>query len=135
MALNKQPRDAAALTNLAWVYQQRKDSRARTTAQKAYLISPTAQVADTLGWILTTEGNAASGLTLLRQAAVQLGDIPTVRYHLAVALKDTGRPDDAIALLQPIVQGPVSFEEKQDAARLLDELSRQSKTTAGAKSP
>jgi putative PEP-CTERM system TPR-repeat lipoprotein len=135
VALNKQPRDASALNNLAWVYQQRKDQRARTTAQKAYLISPTPQVADTLGWILTTEGSAASGLTLLRQAAVQLGDIPTVRYHLAVALKDTGHPDEAIALLRPIVQGPVNFDEKQEAARLLDELARQAKTTAGAKSP
>ena len=135
VALNKQPRNATALNNLAWVYQQRNDSRARTTAQKAYLIAPTPQSADTLGWILTTEGNAASGLTLLRQAAVQLGDIPTVRYHLAVALKDTGRPDDAIALLRPIVQGPVKFDEKQDAARLLDELTRQAKATAGAKNP
>jgi cellulose synthase operon protein C len=135
VALNKQPRDANALNNLAWVYQQRKDARALTTAQKAYLISPTAQVADTLGWIMTTDGNAASGITLLRQAAVQLGDLPTVRYHLAVALKDTGHPADAIALLQPIVQGPVSFDEKQDAARLLDELNRQAKAAAGAKSP
>jgi len=37
--------------------------------------------------------------------------------------------------LRPIVQGPVKFDEKQDAARLLDELTRQAKATAGAKNP
>jgi putative PEP-CTERM system TPR-repeat lipoprotein len=135
IVLNKRPSDASALNNLAWVYQQRNDARARKVAQKAYLISPTAQIADTLGWIMTTEGSAANAIPLLRQAAVQLGDIPTVRYHLAVALKDTGRPEDAVALLQPIVQGPVSFDEKQEAAHLLDELGKQAKAAGDTKKP
>jgi putative PEP-CTERM system TPR-repeat lipoprotein len=133
--LNKRPSDASALNNLAWVYQQRGDTRARKIAQKAYLISPSPQIADSLGWIMTTSGSAADGLPLLRQATVQLGDVPTVRYHLAVALKDTGRADDAAALLRPIVQGPVSFDEKQDAARLLDEIDKQAKTAADNKKP
>ena len=104
-------------------------------AEKAYLISPTPEVADTLGWIMTTEGSAGDAYSLLRQAAVQLSDIPTVRYHLAVALKDTGRPEDALALLRPIVQGPVNFDEKQEAARLLDEISKQAKAVGDAKKP
>jgi len=135
IVLNKRPSDAAALNNLAWVYQQQNDPQAEKVAQKAYLLSPTAQVADTLGWIMTTNGSAANALPLLRQAAVQLEDVPTVRYHLAVALKDTGQPDAALALLRPIVQGPVSFDEKQDAARLLDELSKQAKSSGGSKTP
>jgi putative PEP-CTERM system TPR-repeat lipoprotein len=135
VVLNKRPSDASALNNLAWVYQQRADARARTVAQKAYLISPTPQVADTLGWIMTTEGSAANAMPLLRQAAVQLGDVPTVRYHLAVALKDTGRAQDAVALLRPLVQGPVNFDEKQDAARLLDELEKQARAAGDTKKP
>lgn len=135
IVLNKRPSDASALNNLAWVYQQRNDARARQVAEKAYLISPTPEVADTLGWIMTTEGSAGDAIPLLRQAAVQLSDIPTVRYHLAVALKDTGRPEDALALLRPIVQGPVNFDEKQEAARLLDEISKQAKAVGDAKKP
>ena len=136
VVLNRRPSDAAALNNLAWVYQQRADPRARKIAQKAYLISPTPQIADTLGWIMTTEGSAANAMPLLRQAAVQMGDVPTVRYHLAVALKDTGQFEQAAALLRPIVQGPVSFDEKQDAAKLLDALSKQAKPLpAAAKQP
>jgi putative PEP-CTERM system TPR-repeat lipoprotein len=135
VVLNKRPNDAIALNNLAWVYQQRNDARARTVAQKAYLIAPSPQVADTLGWILTTGGDAASGLTLLRQAAGQMGGVPTVQYHLAVALNDTGQPQEALALLQPVVQGPANFDEKPDAAHLLDELTKAAKTAPGAKAP
>ena len=133
VVLNKRPNDASALNNLAWVYQQRSDPQARTMAQKAYMISPTPQIADTLGWILTTGGDAAKGLLLLRQAAAQLANTPAVQYHLAVALKDTGQPQDALAVLRPIVQGAANFEEKPDATRLLDELAKQAKAAPDAK--
>jgi putative PEP-CTERM system TPR-repeat lipoprotein len=50
--LTKNPRDGATLNNLAWVYQKRGDRRARGMAERAYLLLPSAQTADTLGWIL-----------------------------------------------------------------------------------
>ena len=122
VVLAKRPNDPAALNNLAWVYQQRNDARARTVAQKAYLISPSPQIADTLGWILVSQGNAQSGLTLLRQAAALQPDEPTVQYHLAVALNATGDRARAAEVLRPIVLGPASFDEKEEAARLLQQL-------------
>jgi Flp pilus assembly protein TadD len=121
---NERPNDATALNNLAWIYQHSNDPRARSTAMKAYVISPTSHTADTLGWIFTAEGNPEKGLVLLRQAAAQPGDEPSIRYHLAVALKETGHPEDAITVLQPIVQGTTDFDEKQDAVRLLDQLTK-----------
>ena len=127
MVLSRRPNDAAALNNIAWVYQQRNDARARPAAQKAYLISPTPQIADTLGWILVSQGSAANGLTLLRQAAALQQDEPTVQYHLAMALNATGEREKAVAVLKPIVLGPTNFEEKQEAARLLQELSKDAK--------
>jgi cellulose synthase operon protein C len=122
--LRKRPSDAGALNNLAWVYQQRNDARARILAQKAFLVAPTPQAADTLGWILVTSGDAGTGLPLLRQAATQLGNDPSIQYHLAVALKETGRKDDAIRVLKPIVDGFASFEERQAATRMLEDLSK-----------
>ena len=122
--------DATALNNLAWIYQHSNDPRARSTALKAYTISPTSHTADTLGWIFTTEGNPEKGLVLLRLAAAQPGDEPSIRYHLAVALKETGHPEDAITVLQPIVQGSASFDDRPDAARLLDELTKNAATAA-----
>jgi putative PEP-CTERM system TPR-repeat lipoprotein len=125
VVLNKRPNDAPALNNLAWIYQQRNDARARGTAERAYMIWPVPQIADTLGWILTTGGDAANGAVLLRQAAAQLGSSPSVQYHLAVALKGAGQPQEALAVLRPIVEGPAGFAEKRDAARLLDEISKE----------
>jgi len=119
VVLNKRPNDAFALNDLAWVYQYRNDARARITAQKAYMISPTTpEIADTLGWILTTDGDAAKGLALLRQAAAHVGGAPSIRYHLAMALKETGQSQEALGFLEPIVQGTANLDEKQDAARL-----------------
>jgi Flp pilus assembly protein TadD len=122
IVLAQRPSDASALNNLAWTYQQRNDSRARQVAQKSYLLNPTPESADTLGWILTTSGSASTGLALLRQAAVGLPRDPTVSYHLAVALKETDHRDEAVKVLRPIVQGLLDFDDRPAAAKLLEEL-------------
>ncbi len=124
VVLAARPSDPAALNNLAWVYQQRNDGRAQAVAQKAYLISPTPQSADTLGWILTTGGNAGNALTLLRQAASQLAGDPTVNYHLAVALNQTGHKDDAVSVLKGITQGLLDFDDRPAAVKLYEQLSQ-----------
>ncbi len=116
VVLAKRPNDPTALNNLAWVYQQRNDTRARAVAQKAYLIAPGPQIADTLGWILVGQGSAASGLTLLRQSAAQQPDEPSVQYHLAAALNATGQREQAAAVLRPISRcrpAPVSTKSRR----------------------
>ena len=120
--LAQRPSDSTALNNLAWVYLQRADPRARQIAQKSYLLKPSPEAADTLGWILVTTGQPATGLTLLRQAASQLRNDPTVTYHLAVAFKETDRTADAIATLRPIVQSLAEFDDRPAATALLAQL-------------
>ena len=71
-----QPNDPVALNNLAWIYQTRNDPAARPMAQKAYLLAPGPQSADTLGWILTKQGNAKVAVLLLTQAGPQPVDRP-----------------------------------------------------------
>jgi putative PEP-CTERM system TPR-repeat lipoprotein len=122
LILAQQPDNADALNNLAWVYQQRGDPRALGLAQKAYLIRPTPQAADTLGWILTAHGANPAGLTLLRQAAAQLRSDPTVQYHLALALKEAGDTKEAIATLRPALQSLAEFEDRPAAESLLQQL-------------
>jgi putative PEP-CTERM system TPR-repeat lipoprotein len=124
LVLNKKPHDPVALNNLAWVYQQQGDKRAEGLAQQAYVLSPGGQTADTLGWILVSGGDAARGLTLLRQAAAQAGSDPRIQYHYAVALKDTGKREEAIKLLNAVVANKAEFTEKADAQKLLDELNK-----------
>ncbi len=120
--LEVQPNDPVALNNLAWIYQGRNDKRARALARKAYLLSPGPQSADTLGWILTQQGEARMGVLLLGQAARNLSTDPAVFYHLAVALNATGQKDKAADVLTQLVNAPGEFDDKAAARKLLAEL-------------
>jgi putative PEP-CTERM system TPR-repeat lipoprotein len=122
--LHIKPHDPVALNNLAWVYAQQHDPRAVDLARQAYVLSPGAQTADTLGWILTTNGKAGTGVLLLRQASAQAANDPRVQYHFAVALKDTGDKAAAIKLLTAVVGVKADFSEKPKAQQLLDELNK-----------
>ena len=120
--LAKRPHDPVALNNLAWLYQRKHDPRALDLARQAYILSPSAQTADTLGWILTSSGNASTGVALLRQASAQGRSDPAILYHYAVALNDTGSKADAIKVLNEVVGSKGDFSEKNDAQKLLSEL-------------
>ena len=120
--LNKRPADTVALNNMAWLYGLSDDPRARALAQRAYLQAPTPETADTLGWIMVRQGDAKSGLPLLQQASTQRPTDATLKYHLAVALKDSGQKDDSMKLLQPLVAGSEPFDDKPAARKLLEDL-------------
>jgi putative PEP-CTERM system TPR-repeat lipoprotein len=122
--LSKKPHNPIALNNLAWIYSIQGDKRAAALAQQAYVLSPGGQTADTLGWILVSNGQVERGEPLLREAAAQAGTDPRVLYHFAVALKDTGQKDEAIKLLNAVVANKAQFDEKADAQKLLDELNK-----------
>jgi putative PEP-CTERM system TPR-repeat lipoprotein len=122
--LSKKPHDGIALNNLAWLYQQQGDKRAEETAQQAYVLSPSGQTADTLGWILVSRGDTTRGLPLMRQAIAQSGSDPRILYHYAVALKDTGERDEAIKMLNAVISNKGQFTEKTDAQKLLDQLNK-----------
>jgi putative PEP-CTERM system TPR-repeat lipoprotein len=122
LVLGKQPNNVVALNNLAWLYQEAGDKRAREMAQKAYLLAPSPQVSDTLGWVLTAEGEGKTALPLLREAARALPNNMAIQYHLGVALKQAGQKDEAISVLRPIVLGPQQFDDKAEAKRVLESL-------------
>lgn len=120
--LAQQPHNAAALNNLAWIYQLQGNKLAQPVAEQAYLLAPTAQSADTLGWVLTRGGDPARGLVLLRQAAAS-GD-PRIAYHLGVALNDVGQKVDAVKVLNAVAGVKGDFTEKTDAQHLLSQITK-----------
>ncbi len=125
LLLKQKPHDAVALNNLAWVYQQQgKDVPAQALARQAYVLSPSPQTADTLGWILTTAGNAKSGVALLRQANGEGVSDPRIQYHYAVALKDTGDNAEAKKQLGAVLENKAEFKEKAEAQKLMDDLAK-----------
>ena len=122
--LAKKSYDAVALNNLAWIYHQQHDNRAIGLAREAYLLSPDAPDADTLGWILTTGGRPDLGIAVLRNAAAEADGDPTILYHYAIALRDTGGTAEAIRVLIAIAGLKADFPEKAEARQALDALKK-----------
>ena len=45
-----------------------------------------------------------------------------MQYHLAVALAETGKAEEAVTVLRPLLAPNVVFDEKADATRLMQKL-------------
>ena len=116
-----QPDDAETMNNLAWLYSLKGDRRAQPLARRAFVLRPSAQSADTLGWILVRANEIEGGLPLLAQAASALKD-PSVSYHYGFALSKAGKKDAALAVLQPLAEQSAAFPEQEDARQLVKEL-------------
>ncbi len=125
-ALKVRPDDVVALNNLAWIEQRQGDfADARAHATAAYRIAPTPQVADTLGAVLLAGGGrGADALALLREASAGLPRDPSVQFHLAEALKQDGKLDDARTVLRPVLDDATPFDERTQAQRLMQSLGK-----------
>jgi len=118
------PNNIIALNNLAWIYARKHDPKAQELAHQAYRLAPSPQTADTLGWAMMSSGDAKGALAYLRSAGAALPQDASIQYHLAVALKATGQPDQARVVLEQALKTPAPFDGKDDARRLLEELHR-----------
>jgi cellulose synthase operon protein C len=118
------PADASALNNLAWLYQQKGDlAKARGFAEKAVTAGPrSAEIHDTLGWILLAQGEADKALTHLNAASLSAPKNPDIQYHLAVTLNRLGRTADARARLETLLGSGVTFSDRAEAEKLLQQL-------------
>lgn len=121
--LKQSPKNVVALNNLAWVYQQEKDPRAVPTAEQAMQLAPNSPaIIDTLGWMLTEQGNVARGLPLLQKAASLAPAAPEIRYHLAFALNKSGDKVSARKELDKLLSDNKVFPQLDDAKALLKVL-------------
>jgi len=122
----ERPADATALNNLAWLYRQAGDlAKAHGLAGRALAAAPRSpQIHDTLGWILLDEGEADKALTYLSAASLAAPTDPDIQYHLAVALNRLGRAADAQARLETLLGSGVTFPDRPEAEKLLQQLKR-----------
>ena len=111
------------LNNLAWLYMEREDERALSTARRAHDLAPdSSDIADTLGWILLQSGQAQEALSFLRQSVQANPKNASVQYHLGLAYREAGDNAAAVrALRDAIALG--EFPEQDDAQQVLTELS------------
>lgn len=121
--LQQSANDVQALNNLAWLYQQEKDSRALQYAEKAYAgDAGNPSVLDTLGWILVERGEHARGVSLLQKAVALAPDAQEIRYRLALGLLKSGDKEKARAELQQLLAAGKEFSKEKEARALLAQL-------------
>ncbi|GFE85473.1 lipoprotein [Steroidobacter agaridevorans] len=122
-AVQADARSPMALNNLAWLYQQKGDARAREVAKRAHELAPdVAAIADTYGWILVQSGDVGGGLAVLKQAVSGATPQPDIRYHYAAALAKAGQRDAARAELVELMRTKEQYSASADARKLLAEL-------------
>jgi putative PEP-CTERM system TPR-repeat lipoprotein len=115
-ALANDAKHAPTLNNLAWLYDQRGDPRALEYAQRAYDVAPSnPAIADTLGWLYVSRGDAARGLPLLEQATNAVPTQPEIRYHFAVALDEAGQDVRAAEVLAELLASSAEFSGRAEA--------------------
>lgn len=116
------PRNVAALNNLAWLYYELNDPRATDTARRASAEAPhSPEVGDTLGWILVERGNVEEGLAILERALAAAPRNPEIGYHHAVALIRAGNTEQGRARLRDLLEAHPTFASRAEAERLLRE--------------
>ena len=121
--LQDEPEAPDLLNNLANVLARQGDPRALEYAQRALSVAPQdAAIQDTLGWLLVGAGQAESGLRHLREARLRAPQNPNIRYHLAAALAQIGRKDEARAELTEALNAATAFDEQEAARALQQEL-------------
>nr|MBC8318966.1 cytochrome c biogenesis factor [Candidatus Desulfobia pelagia] len=76
-------------------------------------------ISDTLGFIHYKRNAFDLATTQFRLAIEDLPHVPTIRYHLALALKGQGADDEALSELEQALQGDTDFPERQEAEGLL----------------
>ncbi len=117
-----QPTDLEALNNLANVLIHQNDPGAPSVAERALALNPRIpMVIDTAGWANYQAGNKERALQLLRDARLRDPTNPDIRYHLAVVLKQTGRPVEAKDELEVALKSK-NFASAQDARTLMATL-------------
>lgn len=122
-ALQKSPDNAQVLNNLAVSYGELKDSRALSTAERAYKLQPKhAAIQDTLGWILLAHNQTVRARELLKEAVTAAPKAAELRYHYAAALAQSGDQVKARAELDTALAEKGVFPSRAAADALRKQL-------------
>lgn len=125
--LDKDPKNALAANNLAWVIAEKGSKnelgealKLAQTAKDMYPDDP--RIADTLGYVYLKKGLPDNALGQFQVASEKLGDDPTISYHMALALIDLKRNTEAASYLKKSLSSTKPFPEKQLAQAQLTRI-------------
>ncbi|MEW8428086.1 MAG: tetratricopeptide repeat protein, partial [gamma proteobacterium symbiont of Ctena orbiculata] len=123
--LEANPRNIVALNNSALLNFTQAPQKALEQAKQAYDLTgnSSAAVVDTFAWLTHRSGDTATALKLLNPVLESATD-PSILYHYAVMLAESGREKDAEKVLVSIIDGHPEFPESDEAKKLLSEISQ-----------
>jgi putative PEP-CTERM system TPR-repeat lipoprotein len=116
---------SAILNNLSYIYQLEENyEQSIVHARDALSADPNnSATLDTLGWSLVNIGEIQKGLNLLRQSYSLNTSDPNVLYHIAFALNELGRKQEAKQALDDLVSNFENFRSRDKTIKLLEDLS------------
>lgn len=102
-ALALQPNHVPSLNNLAMLLHKSDPARALKLAEQALRLAPSeANVRDTLGVIVESQGDRKRAARLFEEAVKLAPTTAVYRYHLARTLSEQGRGKEALDALAPL---------------------------------
>ncbi|MCH2169245.1 tetratricopeptide repeat protein [Myxococcota bacterium] len=112
---------ARARNDLAWILTEKEGDLdlALTLSNQARSLDPSANNLDTLGWIHLKRGEPEEAVRILENAVNLEPESASIRYHLALALGETGNKERAREMLQLALEAG-AFPEFDDARRELE---------------
>lgn len=123
LLLSENPNNVYVLNNLAITLVRDGQQGALDLALRAYQLAPNNPiVGDTVGWILVRTGQPAKGLKYLRDAHSRISGNLEIRLHIATALADLGRTQEALTELRALLATNQRFDRADDARQLLQRL-------------
>lgn len=119
---------AAAANNLAWLMANQSADLAEAlqlamTAKEAYPYDP--YITGTLGWVHYKRGAYGLALSQFSAAVEMRPDLPTLRYHLALALYEDEQTQAAEKELEECLASEQDFPEYEEARQLLTKIRSQ----------
>jgi tetratricopeptide (TPR) repeat protein len=124
-AVANDPNLGVAAGNLAYLYTIDGGNLdvALSYAQKAKQLLPEVPaITDTLGWVLYKRSNYDSAIPLLQECVQKDPQHAAFRYHLGMALLQTGKKDPAKRELEAALKLKLASPDSEDARKALDQL-------------
>jgi putative PEP-CTERM system TPR-repeat lipoprotein len=122
-ALERDPKNVAALNNLAWIALEDSPEQALNFAERAHAIAPAhPAILDTYGWVLFQNKQSSQAVTMLERSVKADPGNREHQYHLAAVLADLGEAERAQQVLETILRDDGEFRGRADALTLLAKL-------------
>ncbi|MGQ8365037.1 XrtA/PEP-CTERM system TPR-repeat protein PrsT [Glaciecola sp. 1036] len=122
--INEYPANHRVLNNLANLYiQENRLDVAYGYIQQAYETNQqNFAILDTLGWVLSLQGDFTQGLDYLRRSYSINAQDPNNRFHIAYTLEKLGRINEAKRELKVLLSDFGEFEKRQKAEELMQNI-------------